>query len=460
MSSQTLDYFASSILLRSGDVSKQLSALKTSVIPLLSNNIPPTEEVIRALIENGLTSEKSSLVRILSFKCIQILYKQKSRAFWNEVRTAILTEMGTAEDAIALGAAISTIEFITDPEKVKFVGSKDGMSAIKSCCSAQDSNIRSMSVKCLGPLLLKVWLLTESISIIEGYNRFESMVEARRMKEDIRDFIKDIMKDFAYGSIGKLHGSETGLLFPDVRCTALAYFHVLNETLRLYNEPNDVVGDWMKCILGINILHLSSSQLRLRARNAIAIAPLLKVILPILCTNPYVLMARCRKLSYPPEMTLFIGELIITLLSENMQQCSSIVGVEMGTMVSNQFSAINDQGGTAASCEIPLPINIVQLASEWVMLNLSGQLASAVEPNQIIPLAKHALLISHDERLVVCRRQVWYESIRHCVYINMIRKIISLYKNTTKLTSYFTVFLITLLSTILSLHVCISCLIL
>lgn len=118
-----MDYLKASSLFRSEVVDSQLTAIRFIYSQLLLGQLP-SEEFIHILIEQGLSCEKSALVRELSFRCIHQLYTFRV-VHWPQVRAAVVTEMGTAESTGCLSAALAVLVALPDSLLVSFVGAKD-----------------------------------------------------------------------------------------------------------------------------------------------------------------------------------------------------------------------------------------------------------------------------------------------------------------------------------------------
>lgn len=118
-----MDYLKASSMFRSEVVDSQLTALRFLYSQLQLGRLP-SEESLQALIERGLSCEKSALVRELSFRCIHQLYSFRV-VHWPEVRAAVVTEMGTVESTGCLAAALSVLASLPDSLLVSFVGAKD-----------------------------------------------------------------------------------------------------------------------------------------------------------------------------------------------------------------------------------------------------------------------------------------------------------------------------------------------
>ena len=118
-----MDDAKATTMFRSEVVEQQLTALKFVQSRLEANQLP-SDDLVCALVEVGMTCELSTIVRELSFRYIRQLYTFKI-IHWGEVRAAIVTEMGTADSTGCLSGALSILNELPDSILVPFIGSKD-----------------------------------------------------------------------------------------------------------------------------------------------------------------------------------------------------------------------------------------------------------------------------------------------------------------------------------------------
>ena len=83
--------------------------------------------------------------------------------------------------------------------------SEEIKNSIKNLCTLQIDffEIRKCCIRPISLLLYNAWLFLENSSGIECLRPFGSLTDAKRAREDMQDFIKDIFKGFALGAIGK-----------------------------------------------------------------------------------------------------------------------------------------------------------------------------------------------------------------------------------------------------------------
>lgn len=352
-------------LLRSEDTLKQLHALK-EIIPLFKlKKLIPNDEFLNELIERGLSCEKSTLVRELSFACITIIYQTIKILRWTEVRAAVITEMGTAESAACLYAAIKVLDQLAISELILFIGSKDGMSVMKSCLFSPVVDIGAVSVEALGPLLLDSWLYVQSINPVDGYMNVETTSEARRFRDDISDFVLDMMKNFAEGLKGKAPGLEAGQYLPDHSKTTCAYFSVIGDLFERYCEKYDKLREWTACLLGeALIVPQPEFDTDVTSRSA-SLSLLIRHVLPIILPDPYSLLIRAKELLFHLAAIKCVSNILLTLLHGLPAECGPNSARHYHLIFedkpSMQFGTPEEVDETSLSRSKPLNISIIEL---------------------------------------------------------------------------------------------------
>lgn len=357
------------INLQSEDAKKQISALD-GVLSMVRGNSPLSEDLLLAIIERGLGSEVT-VIRSLSFKCMKLLYKTQSTSkHWNEIRAAIVAEMGTAEEVHSLSSAFSVFDVISDYDLVNFFSSKDGLSVIKSCLVHQVPQIRIISVRYLGRVLLRLWCLLDEIDI-EGQISVESSSEARQTKEIMKDLILESFKMFALGLIGKAPTSEPGQIFEDTQSAYDAYCDIIGILLLKYNQYENIAQKWMKAITG-NLSGYESLNLSTDTSNQrkTKFEQLIKQFFVTISINPWTLFARWNSnfptLSGAKILSQFVWFLLqqqpISMSVTNLFSLDTSKNIQNILFNYQEDSRIND---TLDSCIVPVPTAITQLAEEW-----------------------------------------------------------------------------------------------
>ena len=101
----------------------------------------------------------------------------------------------------------SFILFLPLKDQLLMLLSEEIKSSIKNLCTLQINffEIRKCCIRPISSLLYNAWMFLENSysSGIECLKPFGSLTDAKRAREDMQDFIKDIFKGFALGAIGR-----------------------------------------------------------------------------------------------------------------------------------------------------------------------------------------------------------------------------------------------------------------
>jgi hypothetical protein len=370
-----MNYHEAANLLRSEDTPKQLHALNEIFISLEENKLFPTDEFLIELIERGLSCEKSTLVRELSFRFISILYSKLQILRWSEVRAAVITEMGTAENASCLYAAIQVLATLPITDLVLFCGSKDGISVMKSCLFSSIVEICAVSVEALGPLLLDAWLYVHSTNLVDGYLNVESTAEARRYRDDISDFVFDIMKSFADGLNGKAPGLEAGQFLEDHSTTTCAYFSVIGNLFERYCQKFNTIQEWTRSLLGASLPTPPPEDDTNMVSRSASLSLLIRHILPIILPDPYYLFSRAKEVPFHQAAMNCISQILLSLLHSLPMEAGPktirfcyLVFEDKPAM---QFGTPEETDETALARSKPLNISVIELVEVSLILRLS-----------------------------------------------------------------------------------------
>jgi hypothetical protein len=369
-----MNYNEAANLLRSEDTPKQLHALNEILFSLEEKKIFPTDEFLNELIERGLSCEKSTLVRELSFHCISIIYQQLQITRWSEVRAAVITEMGTAENASCLYTAIKVLSTLPITDFVLFCGSKDGISVMKSCLFSSIIEICAASVEALGPLLLDAWLYVHSTNLIDGYLNVESTAEARRYRDDISDFVFDIMKSFADGINGKAPGLEAGQFLEDHSMTTCAYFTVIGDLFERYCQKFNTIKEWTVCLLGSSLPTPPPEADTNAISRSASLSLLIRHILPIILPDPYYLFSRAKELPFHQATMNCISHILLSLLHslpmETGPKSIRLCHLVFEDKPAMQFGTPEETDETALARSKPLNISVIELVEVSLMPSL------------------------------------------------------------------------------------------
>jgi len=128
---------------------KRVAALENAAHELLNTFCP--DSILSLILEDGIGSE-TAVLRELSFSCIHSVYLYEGNTVrrWADVRTAILTEISSAEDPRGLAAALHILTLLRGFDLVSFFASKDVMSAMKDAIVAPEPLLRAAAVGSLG----------------------------------------------------------------------------------------------------------------------------------------------------------------------------------------------------------------------------------------------------------------------------------------------------------------------
>ena len=431
-----MDYDQAAVLLRSEDTDKQLAALH-SIFPIITT-LPPCEEFLTALIERGLSCEKSHLVRQLSFQCISLLYNSCVTR-WGDVRAAISAEFGTAESPECLVAAIQVLYNLPITELVNLVGSKDMMSVMKGCLQAPNSSIVATAVENLAPLLIDTWLYVHSTNSVEGIVVVESTAEARRFRDDILDFVGEVFKGFALGAVGKAPAAEVNQQLPDNSRPVGSYFSALADLMERYFACYEEVHIWTSSLLGCVLPTPPPRGDADPTSRSASLALLMRQVLPTLLADPYLLFARYQQMPFHTGVLSCVSHTVLALLlalpGENGESClgyaASLVFEEKASL---QFGSDLSEDDTAASRAMQLEINIVKIAEvcclvcfayplidicvcvlliaprnqlqEWLLHHLMGTAIKSVLPGEVTLAVYSALSMLQSSVLIHRRTEV------------------------------------------------------
>jgi hypothetical protein len=361
-----MDFNEAANLLRSEDTPKQLHAIQQMLSYLQANkSIAPNEEFLNALIERGLSCEKSAYVRELSFHYISLLYSYQQIVHWSDIRAAIMTEIGTAENSSSFFAAIQILIKLPIHDLILFCGSKDAMSVIKSALFSPLIEISSLAIETFGHILLDLWIYLQNLSlpILDGNLNVSSTAEIRRYREDLLDFIFEILKNFSEGINGKALGLEAGQYLSDESRTTCAYFTVINELFQRYCLKYQRIQEWTAHILGSS-LPISTSE-NVNSTSA-SLSLLMKSILPILLSHPSDLFTRAQELSFHSSALFCVSNILLSLLqslpegvgSMTIRSCSLVFEDKPAL----QFGSPEEIDETALSRIKPLDLSVICLA--------------------------------------------------------------------------------------------------
>lgn len=423
-------------LLNSGNVPKQLSALLS--ISTYIQIYTPSEEFWSALIEHGLSSDNDH-IREAAFRCVFAMYLRQF-GHWTDVKTAIMSEISTADHPKSLRAALSIFNIIPKTELLLFFGSKEGAASILSGCTSDNLNIRAACVTTISPLLVDLWILLDGPVNPEGLIPTESTADGKRYTLDFKDLCLSLFKQFTSGLLGKsdLSGSLGTASTNDLQhpgCIA-SYFSAVAALLTRYNAGNCVVEKWVSALHGC--LPASGCVVpeiveRLADKQAsAALYPLIKTVIPRLCSDPYLIISNWENVCMSNDhlsgglcsdvaalaATECLNGLFIAI-SHNLPQSTAgnvqlvtglpaVMEFDVGVHSANEMVAAS----TASSRQGEMNyLNAVSLVEEWVTVHLFGLLSSPYPDIVVLAIDGCLELVQHPA-FVHARYQVCLASRR------------------------------------------------
>lgn len=295
-----------------------------------------------------------------------------------------------------------------DKDLLLFFVSRDGASVTRTCCALINNELRRISVIGLGNLLLRVWAVVDSDVLLEGIMVSESLSDTRRLKEDFVDFATDLIKMFSSGVLGKYPKDPTHQI-EDSFTTFQAYCDVLAALFNMYNQAFDKVKAWNNSLLGITDStsnSISEDSIVSRAKS-VAMVPLVKAAITVLCADPYLLLARWEQWHASGSCARLISGLVLALLNECPAD-SDAATAALHLMTANGPSSLSlgaDPDETVASRTGARPLLIAAFAEEWVLTSLTYEATSVSCSSLCASLYEIVSICQHDS-LILARYQV------------------------------------------------------
>lgn len=420
-----MDYGKATECLNSGNVFRQLSCLIAASSFL--QEYTPTDSFYCALIENGLASE-DDLVREVAFRCIFVLYGQQSYR-WADVRAAVMQEMSTADRPKSVRAALSVLNRISLREQLLFLGSKEGISAVISSCTSDNLDTRAACVTALTPLLVDLWMHLDGGLNPEGVIQELSSGDAKRFAMDFKDMCLALFKQFTSGLLGKsdlagrLSSSSTDVEHPG--CLT-SYFSAIGHLLSRYNDGNLHVTKWVCALLGQCDPVSAAVSDRADKAGAAALYPLVKIVVPRLCSDPYLLISKWENICMSTDFvsggvtsdaamlgaTSCLSGLFIAICHSLPWTSSDEVKLATGLPPIMEFDAGTHNAGDAIAAESassrqgdPKYLDAVALINEWVTVHLAGLLKSPF-PDVFMTSMQAIMELTHHPSFTYARYKV------------------------------------------------------
>lgn len=416
-----MDYSSVVELIASDAEAKQIAGL-VSVYPYLSI-YAPSDAFLSALVENCIASEKER-VRELAFRCILELYRTRGVTRWGDVRTALITELGTAESSRALTAALAVLAYVPLRDQVLLFTSKEGISAIDGCLSSELPTIRATAIREITPYLISSWLYLDVGGNIEGLVKMETPADMKRFKEDFRDVIVDKLKRFTTSLLGKADSpKETNYLCREALLVAFG------DLFYRFNAADSHLDDWVEALLGCSPVGLTQQQLsESREIVAASLSPLIQLIVPYIAVDPHLLVQLCRSTLVHMKstgvasirvtrcVTGFVQMLLGSLPASSgdaaaVQAVGLISGLPDTMDFSSPINATNrpadvllEETSSSRSGTMNY-INIIQYAEEWIVSEIAPKLQS-IYPDEVVYAIRTCLELTNHPSLISLRFQV------------------------------------------------------
>ena len=357
--------------LNSGKVKRQIFSLDALAASGHHAQIQTSLGLINSLVDHGICSDNAT-VRAKSIILVKIVYRVRI-VRWIDVRNAIASELSSPDDPVALQETLQFILEMPHREMLVFMCSEDVMSSIKNICLLSNDflKLRLCGIRRIGDILLTMWMALEGKPPLEDVTRLESLVDAKRAKEDVLDFIKEIYKGFAYGVIGK---SQTGdiLLKPDQRISDLqsltsAYSYALTLALTSYACKRRVEGvkSYVYALLGLVATDRELENIQQRT----SLLPLIHSFLPCILENDITfLFTRWNSFESSVDLLLLIGNILMIMLTELPNKSSMNIGLNLNKAASAfDFTCDNDDIGNTNNARVdPRLVTITSLCKEWI----------------------------------------------------------------------------------------------
>jgi hypothetical protein len=383
----------------------------------------PSDAFLSALIENCIVSEKDR-IRELAFRCVLELYRSHGVIRWSDIRTSLVTELGTAESSRTLSAALAILAHVPLREQVLLFTSKEGVSAIDGCMSSEHPTVKAAAIREITPYLISSWLYLDVSGNIEGLMKMETPGDIKRFKEDFKDVIVDKLKQFTVSLLGK--GDTPPESNPLCREALLVAF---GDIFYRCNSSNSHIDDWVEALLGCGRTGVTLEQLR-ESRRVVAasLSPFLQLIVPYIAVDPHLLVHLCKdtlmrmkclgvaSIRVSRCVTGFVQMLLGSLPVSStdaaaVQSCGLISGLpdtmEFSSSIgSSQRPADALLEDTVSSRTGTIDyINIIQFAKEWILNDIAPLLLS-MYPDEAIYAIRACLELTSHPSLSSLRFQV------------------------------------------------------
>jgi hypothetical protein len=422
------DYNSATILLGSGQSDGIICALSYIARSIVKGITPPFP-CISAIIENAIPSEDAT-IRERSFRLFAYIFRCSNHlTLWIDIRHAVIMEISNAECHHAMDAAFHLLHTLPIQETLVFCCSKDITRVLRDAILIESIEMRAISVKHIGRLLLKAWnectgsddagsgidSLLFSTQSHENHDRNDLISdEPRRIKEGLVDFIKDVFKSFTLGCLGKatMIDANTGnsSVLDDSVIMFESYCSVILDLMRRYNSNrrSASLDVWISRLIGTSentSVGVGTSEKDALGLQAIALAhansakwyPFVQIVLQDLVKSIDLLVVKCTKWARQSQsqsgvsgvMPELIGQIYLALIHESSicssRNSSSVNNVQMSSLIwpvsvvtvpkavsMFEIQSVSDE--TISSRGENDKQNLYELVLEWTQVHLKGYL--------------------------------------------------------------------------------------
>ena len=328
-----IDRFNLETALKSTQESRQINGL-TFAQDLLISESKLESEIITSVLE--CLGSESNRVRENALRLIQTLYSIKGHAVqWNEVNPAIINELNEVSsvtgsgDKGTLAAVIGVLSSLKAPDLIHFLSINDPSSvytSIKNCLVSPDHTLRLIAIIGFGMLIIRILYAYDVNGFtLEGYIKYESYSDSHRQRDDLYDFISDVMRSYAKGVIGETPQKERDIdsvaiesAFIENNSIFDSYCEVLLDLITMYNSyESNPLGRWTAALLGQVGCAENSSYFRIRRQAKWQEIPKqISLIIRTIFVDKFILSHRRRRFPTCDSYGHLISQIYILLLHE------------------------------------------------------------------------------------------------------------------------------------------------
>ena len=328
-----IDRFNLEAALKSTQETRVLNGLSFAHDLLISES--KLESEIITSVTECLGSE-SNRVRENALRLIQTLYSIKGYAVqWNEVNPAIINELNEVSsvtgsgDKGTLAAVIGVLSSLKDYNLIHFLSINDPSSvytSIKNCLVSPDHTLRQIAIIGFGKLIIRILYAYDIDGFtLEGHIKYELSSDCHRQREDLFDFISEVMRSYVKGVIGETPQKERDMdsvaiesAFIENNSIFDSYSEVLLDLIAMYNSYEcNPVGRWTAALLGLEGCVENSSYCRIRRQAKWQEIPKqISLLIRTIFVDKFILSHRRRRFPNCDSYSHLISQIYILLLNE------------------------------------------------------------------------------------------------------------------------------------------------